>query len=132
LERLANDRIGSPAAVDPEASGLASIAGLATPVDAAPPTDLGPRGSEPVGAGVEELRVAGTAREAALVSAIVLLVFATLAWHFFPTGGVAVAALGVAMSELGYSSRRPKLAIVTLGMHAGLLVACYVRAIGSG
>lgn len=111
---------------------MASNAGLAAPVDAGPPTVLGPLGPEPVGAGVEELGLAGTAPAAGLVSAIVLLAFATLAWYFFPAGGVAVAALGVAMSALGQSSRRPKLAMVALGMHAGLLVACYVRAIGSG
>lgn len=132
MERSAIDRIGSPTAVDPVASEMPPAAGLSDPVDAVPPTDLGPSGSAPAKAAEEERRLVGSTPAAALVSAIGLLAFAALAWYFFPAGGIAVAALGVAMSALGQSSRRPKLAIVVLGMHALLVVACCLRAIWVG
>jgi hypothetical protein len=127
-------RSGSPFAVDPAASAGGPKAGLANPVAAAPATDFGPLNAEPEGAAVWGAAVwgagaGGTTASAALVSAIFLLPCATLAWHFFPAGGITVAVLGIAMSALGLSSRRAKLAVVALGLHAWLFIACTLRAI---
>lgn len=103
--------------------------GLATPVATVPATDLGPLNAEPQGPNALGSGEGGTTASAAFLSAIVLLGFATLAWQFFPAGGVAVAALGVAMAALGLRSRRTKLAAVALGLHGWLLVACFLRAL---
>lgn len=81
------------------------------------------------GAAVGEAGAGGTTASAALVSAIFLLPCASLAWHFFPAGGITVAVLGVAMAALGLRSRRAKLAVVALALHAWLFIACTLRAI---
>lgn len=122
-------RNGSPIAVDPVASTGGPTAGLANPLAAAPATDIGPLTAESEGAAVGGAGTGGTTASAALVSAIFLLPCATLAWHFFPAGGITVAALGVVMSALGLRSRRVKLAVVALGLHAWLFIACTLRAI---
>jgi len=134
LKGSSDYRNGSPISVDPVASAGGPTAGLANPLAAAPATDIGPLTAETEeaavgGAAVWEAGTGGTTASAALVSAIFLLPCATLAWHFFPAGGITVAVLGVVMSALGLRSRRVKLAVVALGLHAWLFIACTLRAI---
>ena len=104
-------------------------AGLATAVATATATDIGPLHTEPQGPNALGAGEGGTTASAALLSAIVLLGFATLACPFFPAGGVAVPALGVAMATLGLRSGRAKLAAIALGLHGLLLVACFLQAL---
>jgi len=69
-----------------------------------------------------------TAASAVLASGLLTL-FAVLCWQYFPGGGLAVTGLGFAVSVLGLSSNRRRLATALLATHTGLFVACYLRVI---
>ncbi len=64
---------------------------------------------------------------AATFAAWMLIAFVSVGWAWFPAGGIAIAMLGIAVSLLGLSSRRVKLAIAALAVHAAMLCGCYFK-----
>ncbi len=63
---------------------------------------------------------------AASLAACFLLAFLLACWFWFPGGGISVASLGIAMSLLGLISRHPTRSLVTLLLHSGGLLACWL------
>lgn len=71
----------------------------------------------------------GQTAESAVFASIILSVFAVTCWFLFPPGGIAVAALGFAVSMLALGSKRTKFATTMLAIHGTLFILCYLRSI---
>lgn len=71
-----------------------------------------------------------TASGAAIASLIILVFAAASAWTF-PSGGIAVSALGCLMAVVGMTSPMSKTSIGCLLLHVSLFAVCFVKT-GSG
>ncbi len=60
----------------------------------------------------------------ALIASALMLSFATAASLWFPTGGIAITALGISLAILGIQSQRTWESLTLLGIHSALLAFC--------
>ncbi len=84
-----------------------------------------PRRHESLGEGVWRETAA-----AASLAAVLLLAFLLACWFWFPGGGISIASLGIAMSLMGLISRHSTRSLITLLLHGGGLLACWLALLG--
>jgi hypothetical protein len=130
LEAQSEYRVGSPfaeiPATGPNDNDLQTPHGTDSPLATSAnfTVSVGLPSPETIGDGVW-----GHTAEAALFASIMLSVFAAACWFFFPPGGIAVAALGVAVSLLALASTRTKLTASFLAVHGIFFILCYLKSI---